>query len=234
MNILKQIWFRIIRKNLVSTILLGTAFSGCAKTNAPETPVCAAPACIEIIGKLTQEHVDAVASAPEETESLQINSIGGRSGFAQKIAQEVFDRGLDVIIVNECSSACLEFIAVSAKSVTAFERPLIAVHGSPLTTEILLDQNGLTLKGNCRFPSLKFLHRVYQAKSLNGDFPQETIERLGEATIEYTTNEDGCLASYSQNFERLYWFPTSEELEKYLGLKIDGAICADYSSCPLE
>lgn len=215
------------------SLLLGLLIplSGCQEAFVAayghDVPPCPDTSCFFIDGKLSQSHVDGVLERAEGLDVVIVRSIGGRIGYAREIASVIFENDVDVVILDECSSACFDFLVLAAKSVTALNEPIVAIHGNPITTNILLEREGHFHLAHCHWPSLAFVKNLQAHQGISADYNREVLRRLGEIKIEFTTYDDGCLSSFTMQPEIEYWEPSRNEIKRFTGIEIVGEICAD-------
>lgn len=216
---------------LSSLLALLVAVSGCREGQTSGhvggIPPCPDASCYFIDGKLNQTHVDGILERAESLELVIIRSVGGKNRFARKIASVILERNVDLVIVDECSSACFEYFVLAASSVTAINQPVIAIHGNPITTNILLEREGHFHLDHCPWPSLPFLKNLQANKGVSDEYNREVLRRLGEIRIEFTHYENGCLSSYNMQSEFDYWEPTRSEIATYFNVNVIGELCRD-------
>ena len=175
----------------------------------------------------------------DDRDTVYIFSGGGRVRAAVNAFDVILEKELSFVVIGLCASACVEDILPAAKSVTAFDRPIFAVHGNMHSYLEHLKQGGEepcheTETPAERIESLETLvERIDQRLLKTGhktDFWKKQIEVLGEPTIVgFDTGEGDC--GTIQQFSVDYWLPTSEEFRTYFGLEVEGPLCNDSQEC---
>ena len=93
---------------------------------------CAVSDCVFVSGIIDQESYSTLSEGKNEVRTLIINSRGGSALFALKIAKYIIENDLELLVIDDCSSACAEYILPAARRVNFKNSPVLAFHGNLL------------------------------------------------------------------------------------------------------
>jgi len=193
-----------------------------------------------IAGYINEDFLSQMEELPLSTKTVAIYSTGGISEIALDVADLIQSRGLNVIIIGSCNSACSEYIIPAAKDVTFHDEPLIGFHGNMYSMKFFIEKNDL--KNPCSpndsqkeilasiNTEIERIEKLYTKTGHNLDFWKAQVQRLGSAKLIKTSmGTDECI--YIQQFPNELWYPTSSQLKTMLGLQFSGGVCADNNTC---
>lgn len=185
---------------------------------------------IRMTGPLSQDMVDEIETCDGRVRHIIIDSPGGHGLIAAEISKYIRSNDVRLSVKGQCSSACFEFIASATGKVRMIGRPVIALHGSPLVLEEMLERSGQTQAEHCPRMQLQEQIAIYEQNELSFEFPAVQLEALGIEVFETRHVEGGC-QKHRFKFSNKFWYPTSVQIEELLGLEIIGSICADSVDC---
>lgn len=189
--------------------------------------------CIRIQGKLSQDHVEALASRVGEVEIVVVNSPGGLPTIATELSKMIFEHELIVVVDGECSSACTEFLMPAAKKVTLLPNALVAFHRNSFTIRDAIEGGGYVVPPDCPSVSFDWIAELYRKRGLSMQFHLLEEEKLGEMTFEFIVDSSGCpkITKYETEFE--FWLADRDSLENFYGesIEIEGRLCRESPTC---
>jgi hypothetical protein len=203
------------------------AFSACSDPRI----ACQAPECIFVKGELSDQSIVALNDAGSALGTVYVNSRGGKVGIAALAGKILLDQDVHLFIVEECSSACAEYLMTAAKRVTTIGEPIVGLHGNSLFREYLYQEQGYYRPAHCKGMFLSVLEDIYAKRNLRMDFALEQLGRLGPIDLEFYLDAHGCPLITRYDTQGRMWYPTTDELEALLGLHVEGRLCADNPQC---
>jgi len=187
---------------------------------------------LRIDGELSYEHLNALANSRTDIERIVIRSSGGRADISSKIAEIVLEENIQVHINDYCFSACFEFIAAAASKLSVSKNALIGVHGNPITTHWLMGgTSSIAGADECENNPLQIIERIYSARNLDRAFSRVQLELLKPGVVRSDRVGTSDCKGIEFEFKYKLWYPTTVEIEKFLGKKLEGSVCADHQSC---
>jgi hypothetical protein len=211
-------------------ILIMSALIAAVACTGPEID-CKAPQCVVVEGELSEEILVELEDAGSALRAVYVNSRGGKAGIGAQIGKLLLDQNVDLFIFEECSSACAEYLMTAAKRVTAIGEPVVGLHGNSMMREHLGQSQGYFRPEHCKGPSLVVLEEIYAVRGLNSDFFRAQLDRIEPVDLEFFLDVNGCPLFTRYDTHGRMWFPTTEEFQRLLGLKIEGSLCADDPRC---
>lgn len=177
---------------------------------------------------------------PPETTKIALISTGGLADKGLEAAEIVRSRGLEVVVLGSCNSACAEYILPAASKIQFFDDPFVGFHGNESSMMYFAVEDGLrnpcapdSDQKNMLDKLEKLIDRkeaLYNKTGHKKDFWKAQINTLGSAKlIKAPARGSGCV--YIQKFPYELWYPTSEQLHSLLGLEFEGTLCADDPVC---
>jgi len=158
-----------------------------------------------------------------------VDSYGGNADSAYRISKLIFMNKKNLVVLNDCLSACAEYFIPSAKHVTVSQKSLIGYH----VGDFMNDTYGTEqeIENDCNFQRISWLRRLYTARNLNQEFYKQTQVRLGLKAVFIKRDFKKKCTTLFFTYEKSMWFPTSDQLNKFLNLKLSKRICADNVKC---
>jgi len=190
---------------------------------------CNSAGCYRLDGQITKDIAEEIVSATDLTKII-VNSGGGHSRSAAAISRFIYENNIDLVIEEECSSACFEYLVPAANSVIAIDAPLIGIHGNAFLYEDLYLDLNFERASHCEWVSLSWLRELYKKKGLNEYSFQNRKAALGEIEFEFFIDDRGCPRITRLNYEFDFWFPNSSQINDIFPGLISGAVCADYAT----
>lgn len=160
--------------------------------------------------------------------NITISSKGGWPNAAIKSARYIDKNEISITIVNECMSACAEYLLVSTNTLKFENYPIIGFHGNPKMEEEITKKLFGKEARFCNFRSSREFSELYRLKESNIDFWKEQEKRLLlTPRYQYLQN---C-PDLKMSFQHKFWMPTSSQLRELLGISFTGTLCSDRMSC---
>lgn len=181
-------------------------------------------------GVITDAVAEEILRARDKIQKLVVNSPGGLIAAAHKIGEVVDEEDWVVEVLGLCVSACAEYILASRDKVAVSDNAIIGVHGNSLVRQILYERNGIEIPQHCNWAPRDWLLGIYERRNISLNYPIEQIDRLGVETFQVTYSKTGC-ARGGASFSKKVWFMSKNEIDEFLNIKIDGALCVDNQSC---
>lgn len=191
-------------------------------------------------GFIDDDFLIQLKNLPPETTEIALISTGGLADIGLEAAEIVRSRGLEVVVLGSCNSACAEYILPAASKIQFFDDPLVGFHGNESSMMYFAVEDGL--KNPCAPDSdqknmldkleglIERREALYNKTGRKKDFWKAQIKSLGSAKlIKAPTRGSDCV--YIQKFPYELWYPTSEQLNSLLGLEFEGTLCADDPVC---
>jgi len=220
----------------IFALLFALVFSGCdsEEVKFPEVKnkiEADTPQIHFLKGPLNKSFLVALDNIPEDTSVIGVNSVGGDSIPALKVAKVIQNRDLKIIIDGEfgiCASGCAEYLLPAAKSLKFNNEPLVGYHQNPHIIYSLLKN---TIPSQLDFctelkQQINEANELYSTKNLNQNFWSSTLEKIEIEYFQPRKILEKC-PSANWQFKHELWFPNSKQLKELLGLKFEGAVCSD-------
>jgi len=165
------------------------------------------------------------------TDTIIVTSSGGKPSSGIKIAREIYDNQLNIIVAEICLSACAEYVLPAANNeINLIHEPLIGYHWNPIILAHLLRKNATKDYEYCTKIGDEELLELLSDTGKNPDAWMETLERINLVSYQVVYKENQCPWSTIE-FENKFWFPTTEQLNDIFGLQVYGKLCADNPVC---
>lgn len=170
---------------------------------------------------------------------LELQSFGGSNLIALKIAEDIIQRNVEIVVDGYCMSACANYLALAGKKLTVPCDSLLGWHGTVTEQsekEIIEDFKSREYPKELVDKYLKWI-KIFKDKEQNfykkigidrallTDSVKIPLNEGKKPEISFKFNED--TGEYSVSKSAVLWVPTPDVLEKY-GVPTNG-FCRRYS-----
>lgn len=185
--------------------------------------------CSRFEGRIGREFVAFIERQPDRA-LISITSPGGWARSALEASELIREKRLSATILDECSSACVDFLLPSFERVILSGHPLIAAHGNPVAAQAsfhLLSPGAPSaqIPDSCRTDS-EWLSLIWRETGTNGALLNRLTAELGLERLEPMPRE--CPRLVWHNDPRLL---SGAEVRSVFGNKVSGGTCRDDNSC---
>lgn len=183
-----------------------------------------------IDGPITPE-VAAAFTATGPFDRLVVTSGGGHGFAALSIAEKMVEWRTVLDIDGLCMSACVEFLVPAAEKVVARRKPVLAVHGNPILLEELYRRQIDKPVPEC-FEESRATKALYEVRGRSTEMAlrQEQVLSL----LSFETMDTSPCTLFRWKFRHSNWFPTSAQFAQFMGVQIEGELCADNERCSVK
>ncbi len=208
-----------------SIFLLAACSAGSNSDNANEESV---------VGSVTMDFVRRLALALSEGKTPVVTSSGGETVAGLTAANLLISSGARIIVEDYCFSSCASYVLVGASHVEFRENAMVGFHH-----DAHLDYNVYSSAWpgrGCYQRSYDKEREIYASHSNGEQFLSELYERLSPsisavAAVEDESDLSELCTSVSYELTNQYWFPTSQQIEEFMGIEVEGSLCADDHDC---
>jgi hypothetical protein len=188
--------------------------------------------CQELKGSINAEMLKEFEEFSGKNQLLTFSSQGGRADYAARIADIIIENNLNLLFINECQSACAEYIIVTQNPFRIFKDSLIGYHHNPVLVLDAAVSAGLS-EGELKERRLRAAtqRRLYQRMGISTDIWRVQSEAIG---LKFEKVSRDGRDHWEMRYTNVAWMPTSAELSALLGREIEmlgGPICNDDPEC---
>lgn len=179
----------------------------------------------DFCGRLVQDAHESLIALAHQSDHFSVASSGGDARIALIAAAEIRAAGVNIHLERICASGCVEVIAPAARNIRLVMRPVLAVHGNPQLKR-LIEQRGGVSAPRCQ-RAYRYLFDRYLGDRISSDMLDMQFDRLGVTEIVVRPRADGACPDLEYQTEADYILLTSDELEYYYGVPVEGQSAID-------
>ena len=181
---------------------------------------------------LTRIDADAVNRVRDHVtnggQELRVNSTGGHSQSALKIAEFLTGKDITVVVTGQCSSSCAEYILPAASKIELVGNPIVAMHqNNQIRLHKSTSLSGLTQREReCLKVFSAWADDLLERTGSDTDHYLKTLDRLKIKGISVDRGNGDC-PIINFDLEPDIWILTTDELRAFLRHDdIEGELCS--------
>jgi len=216
----------------------GAAIAGCLLVAACDlapavNPLRSDAAPDRVSGRIDRDFALEVASTLEEHGSVEIASQGGLNSTALTLAEFLAPQSEQVTLSEYCLSACASYLFTSLPSATIRRDLVLGFHHDDIITRgVYKGSRHDGMPESCYSRLAGRQTRLILSAGFSPGFSIEVGRRLNPLNVRFVEAiGDSDCQKMEYDFEIGWWFPTSAQIEQYLGRPLAEPLCADSMRC---
>ncbi len=187
-----------------------------------------------IRGSVTMDFARQLAFALSEGNTPVITSSGGESIAGLAAGRMLANLAAHIIIDDYCLSSCASYVMAGATHVAFRGQAVVGFHHTAHLDYLIY--SAAWPGRNCYGRSYALQRDIYAGHPGGEQFLDELYERLSPSVIAVATVQDEgdsseLCTSVSYQLTNQYWFPSSQQIEEFMGIEVEGDLCADDDAC---
>tara|TARA_R110000868_G_scaffold86206_3_gene241852 strand:- start:14511 stop:15260 length:750 start_codon:yes stop_codon:yes gene_type:complete len=187
-----------------------------------------------VVGRVTMDFAMQMALAMSDGKVPVITSAGGESVAGLAAGTILAEHDSSIIVDDYCLSSCASYVMAGANHVEFRDRAVVGFHDNAHLDYSIYAE--VWPERGCYQRTYEMEREIYARNTGGERFLDELHERLAPSiiSVEEVADESDlnelCM-SVSYELTNQYWFPTSQQIEEFMGIEVEGDLCADDAAC---